>query len=429
MRIAWLSPVPPQPSGISEYSVSIVKELSNYAEVELWTDMDNPPKYLEGIKVVSYKADESYARRLREDYDAVVYNPGNTYLFHSQMYELMSEAPGITILHDYVMWDFFAGYFLEYKNSLREYSSFLRAYYPERWKELLNKVLSDEEKLKHPLSEPIIYRSAGVVVHSNFVKGMVQKVATCPVRTLYHPVLSADIEEVDKPYLRDGRFKVLIAGEITKNKKVYDVIREIGESKYLSYIRKLARVIVVGGGPDTERVRKLIATKGLGDFVVLEGRKPEKELNYYINKADLCVNLRYPTFGESSGVLIRALQMAKPVVVANVGFYAELPDDAVFKIDPRRLNTLPELIYNLMENPDRLKRVGERAKRYVYEHHSMERFIYGLLSFITEVRGFKPIHDTAAEVRQILSEFMSCPTFRYERELIGKVSQVFEDIS
>ena len=44
---------------------------------------------------------------------------------------------------------------------------------------------------------------------------------------------------------------------------------------------------------------------------------------------DVLVNLRYPTMGETSGSVIRALGLAKPLLVSDVGWFSELPDDAV----------------------------------------------------------------------------------------------------
>ena len=43
---------------------------------------------------------------------------------------------------------------------------------------------------------------------------------------------------------------------------------------------------------------------------------------------DVLVNLRYPTMGETSGSVIRALSLGKPLVVSDVGWFSELPDDA-----------------------------------------------------------------------------------------------------
>src|SRR5262249_28840593 len=47
---------------------------------------------------------------------------------------------------------------------------------------------------------------------------------------------------------------------------------------------------------------------------------------------DACVSLRSPTMGETSGSVIRALTLGRPLVVSDVGWFAELPDDVAFKV-------------------------------------------------------------------------------------------------
>ena len=57
---------------------------------------------------------------------------------------------------------------------------------------------------------------------------------------------------------------------------------------------------------------------------------------------DVCVNLRSPTMGETSGSVIRQLSLGKPVVVSDVGWFAELPDEVALKVpvDEREVETL-----------------------------------------------------------------------------------------
>ena len=47
---------------------------------------------------------------------------------------------------------------------------------------------------------------------------------------------------------------------------------------------------------------------------------------------DVHVNLRSPTMGETSGTAIRALALGKPLVVSDVGWFSELPDDVALKV-------------------------------------------------------------------------------------------------
>ena len=47
---------------------------------------------------------------------------------------------------------------------------------------------------------------------------------------------------------------------------------------------------------------------------------------------DVCVSLRSPTMGETSGSVIRQLSLGKPVIVSDVGWFAELPGEVALKV-------------------------------------------------------------------------------------------------
>ena len=69
-----------------------------------------------------------------------------------------------------------------------------------------------------------------------------------------------------------------------------------------------------------------------GEGVVTTGYVADDEFPSYYAAADRFVNLRYPTAGETSGTLIRALDAGKPVAVSDYAQFAELPDDVAFKV-------------------------------------------------------------------------------------------------
>jgi hypothetical protein len=48
--------------------------------------------------------------------------------------------------------------------------------------------------------------------------------------------------------------------------------------------------------------------------------------------SDLCLNLRYPTAGETSASLLRILAAGRPAVVSDHGQFAELPEEAALRV-------------------------------------------------------------------------------------------------
>ncbi|MFZ2538175.1 MAG: hypothetical protein WAX04_04670, partial [Oscillospiraceae bacterium] len=52
----------------------------------------------------------------------------------------------------------------------------------------------------------------------------------------------------------------------------------------------------------------------------------------YIDLCDVCINLRYPYGGETSGSLMRVIASGKPSIITDIGSFSEIPKDCCFKI-------------------------------------------------------------------------------------------------
>ena len=66
--------------------------------------------------------------------------------------------------------------------------------------------------------------------------------------------------------------------------------------------------------------------------LVREGYVDERRLWELMIAADVHVNLRSPTMGETSGTAIRALSLGKPLIVSDVGWFSELPSEVALKV-------------------------------------------------------------------------------------------------
>ncbi|GIX45372.1 MAG: hypothetical protein KatS3mg130_1780 [Candidatus Sumerlaea sp.] len=99
------------------------------------------------------------------------------------------------------------------------------------------------------------------------------------------------------------------------------------------------------------------------------GHRPLPEMFEVIAMADVCVNLRNPTMGESSATLVQILAMGKPVLVTPLGQYTEFPDDVCWKVRPDRHEKADLVNYwtFLSQHPEIAMQLGENAKRFVAE--------------------------------------------------------------
>ena len=94
-----------------------------------------------------------------------------------------------------------------------------------------------------------------------------------------------------------------------------------------------ARLLLVGAVSPGFDLDRRLQRLGLSDEgIVREAYVEEDRLWSLMAACDVCVNLRSPTMGETSGSVIRQLSLGKPVVVSDVGWFAELPDDVALKV-------------------------------------------------------------------------------------------------
>src|SRR4029077_14903198 len=82
------------------------------------------------------------------------------------------------------------------------------------------------------------------------------------------------------------------------------------------------------------------------------------------------VTPRSPTMGETSGSVIRALSLGKPLLVSDVGWFSELPDNVVLKVpvDELEVVTLSAALEFAAEHSGVL---GPAARDYVEREHSL----------------------------------------------------------
>jgi hypothetical protein len=104
--------------------------------------------------------------------------------------------------------------------------------------------------------------------------------------------------------------------------------------------------------------------------VILVGHTELDDFLRYMVAADVAVNLRYPTAGETSGTLIRLLGLGKPVIVSNLGAFSEIPDGACAKVDldESEEDVLFAYLQALAADEGLRRAMGENARRHVAPH-------------------------------------------------------------
>ena len=126
-----------------------------------------------------------------------------------------------------------------------------------------------------------------------------------------------------------------------------------------------ARLVIVGGGPEHERLSQVIARLGLEGRVTITGNVSHDAVQRYLRAADVFVlNTRYEGL---SHVMLEAMAAGTPVVASRVGGNPEVIDDGrnglLVPLDDA--GAIAGAIAHLLAAPDEATRLADAARQDV----------------------------------------------------------------
>ena len=181
---------------------------------------------------------------------------------------------------------------------------------------------------RFPLTGTILDLADGLIVHSRYVERGVREAGYGgPLWRIPHPAWPEDGPE---PAELHGDPLVGCFGHLNMNKRIPLLLEGFC---LLRERRPGARLLLVGEATERFDLDRRLERLGLGDEVLIrEGYVSEERFCSLMAACDVLVNLRSPTMGETSGSVIRALSLGKPMLVSDLGWFSELPDDVALKI-------------------------------------------------------------------------------------------------
>jgi glycosyltransferase involved in cell wall biosynthesis len=165
-------------------------------------------------------------------------------------------------------------------------------------------------------------------------------------------------------------FVICSLGHHGHTKRVPSLLRAVAAAR--EALRQRIQIVVVGpmARSDQESLRRLANEWEMGSQLRLTGYVSMAEFYAYIQASDVCVQLRYPTHGETSASVLRALAAGAVVVTSDHGPMAELPDDVVCKVRTPQFESsdLTALLEQLDADPSRRAALAAAGQRYVERH-------------------------------------------------------------
>ncbi|TZG27952.1 glycosyltransferase [Sphingomonas montanisoli] len=374
LKMAFFSPLPGDKSGIADYSAELLPELARFYDIEC---IVRPETVVtdEWIKASFPIRDFDFFRRNSDDYDRIVYSIGNSQ-FHAEMLELQRQYPGVVILHDFFLSDLVD--WMSHHGSGYDY--FVRELYRSHgipalvFERDFGRVRAVAE---YPCSGLVFETAKGVLAHSEYIRdGALRyygEVAAGKIAVVPH--LRAKAHDLDRAAARrrlgvgEEDFLICSFGVLTPRKLSHQVLEAWIGSRTSK--RAGATLVFVGEGAVPDYVQSLRSeAEASGLDIRITGFADHKLYRDYLAAADLAVQLRAETRGETSGTVLDCLAAGVPVIVNRHGPVTELPKDVVYMLDETvDPGDLARSIDELAGAPEmRLKRV-ERAAAYLEATH------------------------------------------------------------
>jgi len=396
MRLAYFTPLPPSKSGIADYNSELLPYLAKGAEIYVFVADEGELREnrdREGFSVRDANDfDEIHARR---PFDLRVYHMGNN-PYHEYIYDRSIRTPGLLVMHESCLRHMIAGKTLDRKDK-DAYRDEMYYAYGRRGARLadmrVHAVFSDYQQFLMPLNRRAVLGSLGVIVHNAYTASNLEGLnGNIPVEVIPHHLSprAYEVDGMDKIECRrslgipDDAWAIASFGFVTRSKRIPATLAAF--KRLLGQVPN-AMFLVVGEDHLNGGVAPLIDETGLRERAGLTGYVSEDDFFRYLKAVDVVVNLRYPTAGETSGTLTRALGAGLPVVVTDFGQFAELPDDVCLKV-PATDNEERELYLRLRAlalRPTLRARLSRRSAEWIRADCDIRRSAARYLGFIERV--------------------------------------------
>ncbi len=394
-KVAYLSPLQPVPSGISQYSEDLIPWLAAAVRLDVVTDGYRPAH---AAALMRAGARVRGAGRFNpKRYDCTLIHMGNSPAHDYMVPHALAQTGGqghVLVLHDVVLHHLMVWRAVRKRGGRESYRREMVEGYGEAAAPVADAVLRGQNPaamFDYPLCEDLIRAARLVVTHSPSAAAwcgrLVPGTATRVVPMGVPPFLHADPAEARARLgIGPGTFVMLSLGHVNPFKRMPSVFRAL---RRLADLHPDVLLLIAGGDSPNYDVPRLARFAGVERYVRRVGYVADEALPDLFAASDVAINLRYPTAGETSAAVLRLMSGGLPVIVTDTGAFSDLPDDASLKVPPDAFEgeTLVAYLHALAENAPLRRALAANARRYATERHSMERAARGFLDVIGEVTG------------------------------------------
>jgi glycosyltransferase involved in cell wall biosynthesis len=351
VTIGFYSPLPPARTGVADYSAALLAALRRHGPVEVAPERCDRP----------------------------LYHLGNNAL-HAEIYRRALAQPGVVVLHDALLHHFLLGQ-LDERTYIEEfvynYGEWNRGLARELWRGR-GASGADSRYFQFPMLRRVAETARGVVVHNPAAARAVKEHAAAArvveIPHLFHaPELPGEAEAVryrQRLGVEAGTFLFGVFGYLRESKRLITVLEAFTE---LHRENPRTALLVAGQFVSTD-LQRAVEPLMAGAGVVRLPHLPEGEFWMAAQAVDACINLRYPSAGETSGIAIRLMGIGKPVMLTDGPECARFPEDACLRIVPgaAERESLRDHMVLLTSMARVASAIGQRGAGHVRARHRVD---------------------------------------------------------
>jgi glycosyltransferase involved in cell wall biosynthesis len=376
-KLAYVSPLPPEKTGIADYSAELIPALEKHYDIDLIVEQNQVVDERLNDKFNIYGP--QYLKENYQKYDRILYHVGNS-PFHIYIFDLLKIIPGVVVLHDF------------YLSNVEKYLAhvvFRNQYFQQSlynnhgYKALSYFSLKGEDPavLEYPCSLFIFDQALGIIFHSEFSKKLARDWYGYHCKNEPIPLLrSKCAHDFDRQKIKESlgfnadAFIITSFGFLGETKLNAVLLDAFLDSVMINETN--CHLIFVGGynGEYALNMLEKVKKNKMTHRVIFTNWTNVETYQNYLKISDVSVQLRSSSRGESSAAVLDCMNYGVPTIINANGSMAEIPNDVVIKI-PDHFSTkdLRETIESLYFNTIVRQEIGIKGSSYIEEIRSPDR--------------------------------------------------------
>lgn len=375
-KLAFISPLPPEQSGIAHYSSMLIPALAQFYDIDvIIAQAEVHDEWIaEHCSIHTVDWFLTHANM----YQRVLYHFGNS-TYHTHQFDLIKKIPGVIVLHDFYLSGILSHLEMT-ENSLVWSHALYNAHGYDALYARYNLPNSNYLRNKYPCNKAPIDASLGVIVHSNESLRLAKQWLHEPHAKHWFKIphlrpLCTIEKSSARAQLRINQadFVVCSFGFLSSTKLNLELLTAWHHS--ILFQRPNSLLIFVGEACEgyREDIQAFIQNHHLEERILITGWACDGLFENYLSAADIAVQLRTDSRGETSGAVLACLAAGLPTIVNAHGSMADLPDDAVWMLNDKfSQDELVNALNTIADNQEKRDELSEKARSLIKQRHAAQ---------------------------------------------------------